>query len=60
MAYTEASKKATMKYIKNSYDEIKTRVPKGDKDKYKQQAESRGMSLNSYIISLLEKDRTED
>lgn len=60
MAYTQAQNKATQKYSEKAYDQIKIVVPKGTRDKYKQQAESRGMSLNSYIISLLEKDRTED
>ncbi|MGN0150205.1 MAG: Arc family DNA-binding protein [Clostridia bacterium] len=31
-------------------------MPKGERDKYKQYAESKGMSLNALIIQLLNKD----
>ena len=48
--YTEAQKRATKEYFKNHLDEFKIRVPKGRKDYYKQQAESRGMSLNAFCI----------
>ncbi len=54
--YTEAQKKATAKYMKNALDDIKVRVPKGKREVYKAFAESQGMSLNAYIISLIEKD----
>lgn len=54
--YSEAQKKATMKYIKNNYDEIKIRVPKGKKDEYKSLAESRGTSLTQLIVSLLNEE----
>ena len=60
MAYTEAQKRANIKYLKEKTDDIRIRVPKGKKDEYKQQAESKGESLNSYIIKLIEKDIAED
>ncbi len=37
-------------YIKENLDEIKIRVPKGEKDKWKAYAEKRDESLNSLII----------
>ena len=40
--YSQAQNKATQKYIKNNYDEIKIRVPKGTKDRYKLIAEAEG------------------
>lgn len=57
MAYTDAQRKATEKYMKKAYDEIKTRVPKGKKEEYKQQAADHGLSLNAYIVQLLERDK---
>lgn len=52
---TEASKKAVAKYHAK-LDEIKVRVPKGERERYKQHAESKGKSLNALIIDLLNED----
>ena len=54
--YTEAQNKATQKYVKNNYDDIKIRVPKGKREIYKAHAESQGKSLNQLVIDLLDKD----
>ena len=54
--YTEAQNKATQKYIKNNYDDIKIRVPKGKREIYKAHAEAQGKSLNQLVIELLDKD----
>ena len=51
--YTETTAKAAEKYLKK-LDEIKIRVPKGDKDKYKAAAEASGKSLNQFIIDCIE------
>ena len=59
MAYSEAQKKATAKYMKNKLDDIKVRVPKGEREVYKAHAERQGKSLNALIIELLEKDMQE-
>ena len=56
MAYTKAGNKAVQKYISKSYDQFSVRVPKGDREKYKSHAESKGMSLNALIVKLLEDD----
>ena len=53
MAYTKATNKAVQKYISKKYDQIAIRIPKGDREKYKQLAESKGKSLNAFIIQLL-------
>ena len=53
MAYTDASNKAVQKYISKNYDQISIRIPKGDREKYKRFAESKGKSLNAFIIQLL-------
>lgn len=60
MAYSEAQKKATAKYMKNKLDDIKVRVPKGKREVYKAHAERKGKSLNALIVELLEKDMQED
>lgn len=44
--YTQASNKAVQKYCKANYDDIKVRVAKGSREKYKAFAESQGKSLN--------------
>ena len=54
MSYTEANKKATMKYIKNNYDEIKVRVPKGNKAVIQKYADELSISLNRFVISSIE------
>ncbi len=57
MPYSEAQKRATLKYRAKAYDRIEIQVPKGTKSIYAEQAKTHGMSLNAYIISLLEKDK---
>lgn len=56
MPYSEAQKRATLKYKAKAYEHIDLTVKKGSRDKYKAQAATHGLSLNAYIISLLEKD----
>lgn len=46
---SKAQQKAVAKYMKNNYDELKVRVPKGKKEQIKSAAESSGKSLNGYI-----------
>lgn len=54
--YTEAQNRATQKYVKNNYDDIKVRVAKGKREQYKTHAETQGKSLNQLIIELLDRD----
>ena len=56
MAYTEAQKKATIKYLNEKTDDIRLRVPKGLKEKYKEEAERRGVSMTQFIIECVEKE----
>lgn len=60
MAYSEAQKRATMKYRKENYARINIDLKKEKKEEYKLQAKIHGMSLSNYIISLLEKDKKEE
>ncbi len=59
MAYSEAQKRATLKYKAKNYDQMNLQLKKGAKDIYKAQAAKRGLSLNAYIIQLIEKDMEE-
>lgn len=52
--YTEARAKCNAEYLKK-FDEIKVRVPQGEKDRYKSVAEAHGKSLNQFIIDCIEK-----
>lgn len=56
MPVSKAQQRATAKYMKETLDDIKVRVKKGERDKIKAFAESRGKSLNSYIIDLIYQD----
>ena len=57
MPVSEAQMRANHKYRAKMYDVIQTTVPKGKRDEYKALAAAHGLSLNAYIISLLEADR---
>ena len=56
MSYTEAPKKASIKYMAEKTDDIRLRVPKGLKDKYKAAAEKRGKSMTQFIVDCVEKE----
>lgn len=60
MPYSEAQKRATMKYKAKAYDRLELQLKKGMKDVYREQAAKKNMSLNAYIISLIEKDIEEN
>lgn len=50
--YNESQNKATQKYVKKNYDEIKIRIRKDgkiNKEILKQHAEAQGESLNGFI-----------
>jgi len=53
---SKAQLKASEKYIKEKTDEIKIRVPKGQKEPLIIHAEKMGKSLNAYINDLIAKD----
>lgn len=56
MAYSEAQKRATLKYRAKAKEQMNIDIPKGMKDVYKAQAAKRGKSLAAYIIGLIEAD----
>ena len=49
--YTEAQNRATQKYIRENLEEIKFRVRKGEKDRYKDAAEKAGMSMAKFFLT---------
>ena len=53
---SKAQQKAVNKYVKQNYDRVNVTMPKGKKDEYKAHAQSKGISLNAYIIGLIEAD----
>ena len=54
MAYTKASQKAVDKYIKNNYDGVTLRVPKGRKAEIQAHAEKQGESLNGFVVRAID------
>ncbi|MBZ4670025.1 MAG: hypothetical protein JG769_329 [Oscillospiraceae bacterium] len=56
MAYSKSVNKAVQKYSKKAYDTFVVRVKKGKKEAIQKHAESKGLSLNSYINELISKD----
>lgn len=52
--YTEAQKKASIKYLKERTDSIQIRTQKGTKERWKAAAEDRGKSLNQFIVDTVE------
>lgn len=56
MAYSEAQKKAVKKYNEKSYDEIKLRVKKGNKEIIQKYAESKNETVNKMLNRLLENE----
>lgn len=57
--YTEAQKKASIKYLKERTDSIQIRTQKGTKERWKAAAEKRGKSLNQFIVDTVETEISE-
>ena len=51
---SKAQQKAVSKYMKANYDEIKIRIPKGQKEAVQAYAQERGESVNALIWRLLQ------
>lgn len=64
MAVSKAQIKATAKYEAKAYDKTLIRLPKGRLDEVKAHAESRGQSVNGFIVAAIdekmERDRAEN
>ena len=46
---TDARRKATAKYLKESVEDVRIRVPKGQKAVIKAHAEKQGESMNQFV-----------
>ena len=53
MAISEARHRANEKWNAKAYDEIKVRVPKGDKEKIQAFAQANGETVNGFINRLI-------
>lgn len=53
--YTDARKRANIKYMQDKTDNIQLRLPKGTKDRWKNAAELAGMSMTKYVADAVEK-----
>lgn len=52
--YTEAQKRASIKYIQEKTDDIRIRLPKGTKDRWKAAADLVGVSLTKFVQDAVE------
>lgn len=59
MAVSKAQIQATAKYNTKAYDRIEIKVKKGQKAVIQAHAQRKGLSLNAYIVSLIEQDMHE-
>ena len=55
MPYSVAQKEASRKYNENNYDRLYITVAKGKKEVIKERAELQGLSLNEYVVKVIEK-----
>lgn len=53
--YNEAWKARYSAYAAEHYDDVKLRVPKGDREKYKAAAKELGMTLNAFAVYSMNK-----
>ena len=60
MALSEARRRANKKYINERLDEIKFRVPKGERDLLKQHAEKMGESVNAFVYRAVKETMERD
>ena len=52
--YTDSQKKASIKYLQEKTDDIRIRTPKGTKERWKQAADAKNMSLTQLVIEAVE------
>lgn len=58
--YTEAQAKAAKKYLKESVEDVRIRVPKGQKAVIKNHAEKQGESMNAFVIRAIDETMKRD
>lgn len=57
---TDARRKASAKYLKESVEDIRIRVPKGDKTKVQEHAASMGESTNAFVVRAINETMERD
>ncbi len=60
MSASESQKKASKKYINDKLDEIKVRVPKGEKEIIKAHAKSQGESVSAFVYRAVKETMDRD
>ena len=60
MATSKAQLKDAQKYISEKLDEIRVRVPKGEREVWKMHAEKMGESLNKFIYRAVQETMERD
>lgn len=60
MAVSKAQRASVSKYVKANYDRINVTIPKGRKDEIKAHAESRGQSVNGFIVAAIDEKMERD
>lgn len=58
--YTEAQKKAAAKYLKESVEDVRIRVPKGQKAVIKAHADKQDESMNTFVIRAINETMERD
>ena len=58
--YTEAQAKAAKKYLKESVEDVRIRVPKGDKSIIQEHAAAMGDSMNAFVIRAIDEAMERD
>ena len=57
---TDARRKASAKYLKESVEDVRIRVPKGQKAVIKNHAEQLGESMNAFVIRAIDETMQRD
>lgn len=57
---TDARRKASAKYLKESVEDVRIRVPKGQKAVIKAHAERQGESMNQFVIRAIHETMSND
>lgn len=57
---TDARRKASAKYLKESVEDVRIRVPKGQKAVIKDHAEKQGESMNAFVIRAIDETMERD
>ena len=60
MAINEAKRKANKKYITEKLDDVRFRVPKGEREILKEHAEKMGESVNAFVYRAVKETMERD